>query len=418
LKSFSGRVLPGTGEHNGLSTGSMLFIALIIPLVVVALAMTVYFRSGRSEQHAVYLAQAEKFIQQAGDQTDTALQRASWEQALYWITQAEDYGQTDESVAYRQQVQAKLDALDGISRLNLQPALSGGFGSLVNITRIIPSGTDLYLLDSSQGRVLRMFLTNQGYELDTDFDCSPGAKGSIVVRALVDIVAVPSTNSFDARVMGIDDTGNLLLCGPDIPSSNQTTLTPPDNGWGKIVSIAYSKNVLYVLDVTNNAVWRYDGTDLIFPDMPRLFFDNDIPEMTDAIDLAIYEDDLYVLHQSGEMSRCTYSNYDFSPTRCTDPASYEDARSGRESNPTSFSDAQFMGLQVTQPPEASLYILDSKKGPAIYQFSLQLYLAKVLRPAVSTDFTLPDETVTAFAITSERLAIMAFSNQLYYASLP
>ncbi|GAP15434.1 hypothetical protein LARV_03220 [Longilinea arvoryzae] len=418
LKTFAKRVLPGNGEPGGLSTSSMLFIALIIPLVVVALAMTVYFRSGRSEQHTAYLEQAQKFIQQASQQNDAALQRASWEQALYWVKQAENYGQTEESLAYRKQVQAALDSMDGISRLELQPALAGGFGTPVNITRIVTSNTDLYLLDSSQGRILRLFMTGQGYEVDSEFDCSPGEKGSVIIRPLVDLVAVPLTNSYKATVMGIDDTGNLLLCGPGVTASNQTTLTPPDNGWGKIVAIAYSQNVLYVLDSVNNAVWRYDGTDLVFPDMPRLFFDREVPVMADATDLTVYQDDLYVLHQSGQMSRCTYSNFDFSPTRCTDPAPYEDSRSGRDSNPTSFSDAQFLQLQVTQPPEASLYILDSKKGPAIYQFSLQLYLAKVMRPAVNSDFSLPEQDVTAFAITPSRLTVLAFGNQLYYATLP
>jgi hypothetical protein len=418
FKNFTVRMLPGNGDQHGLSTASMLFIALVIPLAVVALAMTVYFRSGRGEQHATYLVQAEKFIQQASEQSDAALQRASWEQALYWIKQAENYGRSDQSVADRDKVQAELDALDGTSRLNLQPALAGGFGSPVNITRIVTSSTDLYLLDSSQGRILRLFLTGQGYEVDPKFDCSPGEKGSVIIRPLIDLVAVPLTNSHKATVMGIDDTGNLLLCGPNITASNQTTLAPPDNGWGQIVSIAYSQNVLYVLDVKNNAVWRYDGTDLIFPDMPRLFFDREVPVMADAIDLTIYQDDLYLLHQSGQMSRCTYSNFDFSPTRCTDPAPYEDGRAGREQNPTSFGDAQFMHMQVTQPPEASLYILDGKKGPAIYQFSLQLYLAKVLRPAVNADFSLPNQAVTAFAVTPGRLAVLAFGNQLYYASLP
>lgn len=418
LRTFSARVLPGNGEPGSLSTPSMLFIALIIPLVVVALAMTVYFSSGRGEQHITYLGQAQKFIQQAGEQTDAALQRASWEQALYWIKQAENYGQTEQSTAYRQQVQGALDAMDGIARLNLQPALAGGFGSPVNITRIVPSSTDLYLLDSSQGRILRMFLTGQGYELDSQFDCTPGEKGSVIIRPLVDLVAVPLTNSHKATVMGIDDTGNLLLCGPGVVASNQTTLTPPPNGWGQIVAIAYSQNILYVLDVTNNAVWRYDGSDLIFPDLPRLFFDHEVPMMADASDLTVYQDDLYILHQSGQMSRCTYSGFDFSPTRCTDPAPYEDVRSGRERNPAVFADAQFMHMQVTQPPEASLYILDGKKGPAIYQFSLQLYLARVLRPAVGVDFSIPNQAVTAFAITPGRLAVLAFGNQLYYATLP
>ena len=418
LIAFGERVMPGNGERGGISTGSMLFIALAIPLIVVALAMTVYFRSGRGEQHATYLAQAQKFIQQAGEQSDPSLQRASWEQALYWVSQAENYGRSEESSAYRQQVQTALDTMDGISRLALQPALTGGFGTPVTITRIIPSSTDLYLLDGSQGRILRLFLTGQGYEVDPQFDCSPGEKGAVIIRPLIDLVAVPLTNSYKATVMGIDDTGNLLLCGPGILASNQTTLTPPDNGWGQIVSIAYSQNVLYVLDSKNNAVWRYDGSDLVFPDMPRLFFDREVPLLTDAIDLSIYQDDLYVLHQSGQMSRCTYSSFDFSPTRCTDPALYEDSRSGREANPTAFTDAQLIHMQVTQPPEASLYILDGKKGPAIYQFSLQLYLARVLRPAVDSDVRLPDQPVTAFAITPGRLAVLAFGNQLYYASLP
>ena len=77
----------------------------------------------------------------------------------------------------------------------------------------------------------------------------------------------------------------------------------------------------------------------------------------------------------------------------------------------------FNQMEYTQPPDPSLYMLDSTTG-SIYHFSLRLNFQRQFRSSAGPDNPFPDQAATAFAISPTRYAFVAFANQVFYASLP
>ncbi|MDZ4159717.1 MAG: hypothetical protein U1B80_08000, partial [Anaerolineaceae bacterium] len=371
---------------------------------------------GRSEQHQIYLDQALIFAQQAAEQSDLALQRNAWEQTLYWLDQADAFGVSDPSRAMRVQVQGALDALDGISRLVLQPVLPGSLGSEVDVSQIIATATDVFLLEHNSGRVLRLFQTSHGYELDQKFECGPGPSGAILINPFVGMARAPANNEDQASIVAVDPNGNLAKCKPgEYPTTK--TLPLPDVGWGKIVSIKLDQGILYVLDQKNNRVWMYASNNLRFGEAPRQYFDVDVPKLTNLVDLAVSREDMFLLHDDGTMTRCTFRSFAAPETKCTAPAIYGDTRLGRNPEVTSFPDARFVKLIATQPPDPSLYVLDTQEL-SIYHFSLRLNLVRQIMIESGRGIHLPATAPTAFAVTPGQMVFIAFGNQLYAASLP
>lgn len=401
------RMLPDEAMLN-LNPQTLLFIAVAAPLVIGVVGGMVYIERGQSRQYQVYIDQAFEAATQATTKSDPIEQRAAWQKALELVNQAEIYRLTSDSQALREQVQAALDGLDGVERLDYQSALIGSLDKTVRITRLAVNGGDLYMLNSTQGNVIRAVLTGGGYQIDTQFNCGPVAGGSITVGPLVDIVALPKGEQEGATVMGMDVNGAMTLCIPgDIPLLAQAT--PPGINFGGVRAYELSGGDLYVLDPGTNAVWIYRSRDTGNP--PRLFFSDEVPYMQDVVDLTVYGDDLYLLHADGHQTLCNYGLIN-SPTRCEDPFNYTDLRQGRSGGPV-IPDALFTQLEYSPPPDPSLYLLEPKTQ-AIYHFSLRLVFQRQYRPARP----LPDEAVTAFTVSPSRLAFLALGNQVYYASLP
>ena len=415
--SILARLIPGKPEQNAsLPTSLLLFIAVAVPLAVVAISLTVYFQSGATGQYQLYFQQAQEYAAQASGLNDPVQRRNAWSQTIYWIDKAEGYQQTTDSKALRTQAQQMLDSMDGITRLDLQQALPGGFSNSVKIVHMSALNDNVYVLDSTQGRILRMFMTGTGYEVDPQFNCGPGPSGSLVISHLVDLVALPPGNSFGATVLAIDSTGNLLYCIPGSPPVS-AALPPPDNNFGTVSTFSLDQGDLYVLDTQNKAVWIYSGQNLGFGARPQLFFDNPVPHLTDVIDMAENGGDLYLLHEDGRMTLCTYKSAAFASTRCQDPAKYGDQRPGHSGQMLTFQGAHFIQMETTLPPDPSLYVLDTS-GQAIYHFSLRLNLQKQLRPEAGVNTSLPSGPPSAFTITSDRIALFAYGNLVYSANLP
>lgn len=410
---FLTRMVPGAASQNmSLSPATMLFIAIAVPVVVVAIATAVYFHSGASEQRAAYMQQAQAYAEQASNQKDATLRKNSWSQVIFWLNKADAFQSDDASQALRNRAQTELDIMDGITRLSLTPAFNGILPSSVNITRIAANGIDLYVLDSSVGRVLHLYLAGRSYEFDPNFSCGPGPVDDKVVGPLVGMATLPANNKFSAAVVAVDATGNLLYCINDDQPKSPNALSQPENNWGSISDMTLFNGNLYVLDKKNNGVFRFDGLNYEYTDRPRLFFGNEIPDLADVIDMTIYQDDLYLLRSSGKMTVCTYSGFEFSPTRCND-TNYN----GRGGSVAKYSDTKFTQLQATEPPDPSLFILDSR-GPAIFHYSLRLNFQRQLRQDSRTDFPLPSQPVTAFTIAPTRVIFLAFGNQLYFGTMP
>jgi hypothetical protein len=415
------RSLPETTP--GFSSALMTFIAVAVPVAVVAVATTFYLNSGRGQQHQAYYAQAQQMAELTGKQQDINARRSGWQQVLAVLDKADSYGSSDSSRALRRQVQVELDTIEGVTRLPFLPAFPDRLDSTVNITRIISNLSDIYLLDGNGGRVFRLFRTAQGYDLDPKFMCGPVQRGGQGVGKIIDIAPIPANNDINPggpapAVIGMDASANLAYCAPGLPAPLTRAITPPGSGWGKLVGFSIFQNSLYVLDTLNSLVWKYDSLDgVVFSGDPILYFGRTIPPLADVIDIGAYQNDLYLLRSDGKMVTCVYATPGISTTRCNDPNPYGDTRSGREPSPLVFLDAKFDQVQIVRPPDPSIYILDVSV-PSIYHFSLRLNLQKQYRVMSDPDHPLPHRSPSAFVITSGRQVLLAYANQVYLSELP
>jgi hypothetical protein len=248
--------------------------------------------------------------------------------------------------------------------------------------------------------------------------CSPGeyGGGTVTIGPLVDITTLPPQNFVHAQIMGIDAQGNVLFCQPgEMPSAQK--LIPPDVNWGNLTHAVHLQGVLYVLDIQVNQIYRYfyNETEANFVGAPGIYFDLQVPRLDDVIDLAVDQEYMYLLHSNGSMTTCSNSG---ASTQCQDPAPYGDGRAGKSSDPLTFEEATFTVMQSTQPPDPSLYILDTL-GPSVYNFShRRLNLQNIYQPAPESEYPPPDSVPQAFVITPNRRVILSVDNLLYMGALP
>jgi hypothetical protein len=410
---FVPRLLPVSGEISwSFLSPAMMFIAVLVPLVVVTVASAVYFRYGRSVQYEQYLIQSQDARALAASLTDPSAAREAWQHELFFLDHAESYNQTAETAQLRLEAQQALDKLLGIVRLQFQPVLSSGLG--VRIARLAATDTALYLLDAERGSVLHVALSDGGFKLDNSFNCAPGTYGEYSVGPLIDLVALPDVNSLSATVVGVDAAGNLLYCAPG-QVAQAAPLPPPDTNWGRVKSFTLDSGNLYALDAQSRAVWVYAGKDSSFVDRPYFFFGAQIPELEDAIDLAVSADDLFVLHSDGRISTCSYSRNEAVPTRCADPAALVNPFPAYRDIDI-FSEAHFTQMMFTPAPDLGLALLDAD-GQGVFRFAPgSLELQSQLRALPGRGNPLPQGQVTAMAMSpSHVLYFVVLGDRLYFA---
>jgi hypothetical protein len=402
-------ILPDSGIFT-LPPATMAFTAIAVPLIIVAVAVVVYYQRGRDAQYDIHFSQAQETAQVAEVQTDPREQRIAWNSTLLHLDNAEYYQTTEDSKALRLQAQGVVDTLDVINRLDFRPLITDQLDETAEIIRLVATDDGLYMLNATGGLVERAISTNEGFRLDTTFQCGPGPSGGYIIDPIVDIAPMPAGNDLRATILAIDANGNLLRCIPgDTPLASP--MEPPDINWGTPRAIKVNNGDLYVLDPQINAVWIYRGMDV--SQSPRQFFDQQIPPMGDVIDMDISQNDLYLLHEDGHLTTCVYSALATSPTRCEEPAIYTDPRTGRQSGPF-IEDAFFSEIYFSPPPEPTIYLLDPN-SQSIYRFSVKLTFDRQHR---SQD-PLPNAPASAFTIDRNSHTIyMAIGDEVYFAPLP
>lgn len=412
LRNFLPRLLPAseTPEVRPVSADSfMAFMAILIPLIVATIAMVVYLRYGRNEQYDAYYNQALEMKTQALAVADPVEQRIAWENVLLNLDQAEAHNVTNDTINLRGEAQAHLDQLLGIARLKFNPAFSSKPG--IEISRMAAAGNDLYLLNAANGEVLRALPSGGGgFELDTTFNCKPG--NGLAVGPLVDILALPITNIYDAAVLGIDAGGNLLYCRPGfVPQS--ALLPAPDTNWTRITSFILDGGNLYVLDAPARAVWVYPGKEAAFVDRPYFFFGQQTPTQ-DAIDFLVSGDEMYLLHADGRVSACVYSRLDTAASKCADPLNKQNpfpAYAGEDL----FAAAHFTQILYAAPPDPSILLLDSE-GHNVMRFTARtLELQNQFQPVTGGGNSLPSEPAAAVAVSPDHVLYLAVDGQVYFA---
>jgi hypothetical protein len=410
LSRFLPNLLPGSEAGSASSSLVMIFIAIVIPLLVVVAGVTVYLRFGRSYQYDNLFLQAESARTQAVSAGDPARQRDGWQAVLFYLDKAEVYRTTPESETLREEAQTNLDQLLGIQRLNFYPAFNGGVNA--QISRLAANESDLYMLDAERGRVLHASQVGRTFELDGAFRCEGGEYGEYRVGPIVDIIILPRLNSMNAAVLGIDAGGNLLYCSPG-QVGQAIPLAVPDTNWGRVTGITYDGGNLYVLDAPSRAIWVYTGQDASFIERPYFYFGGQIPDIEDAIDLVVSGDELYLLHADGHLSTCSYSRLDTVPTRCEDPAPLVNAIPAYQDIDL-FGGAHIIQMMLTPPPDSTLVLLDADNRSVMRVSPRTLELQNQIYPMPGS--ALQPGPAGAMTINPNRVLYLAVDNQVYFAT--
>jgi hypothetical protein len=417
LRNFIPKLLPGSDSRKPLviPTYVMLSMALIIPVLVAVVSWVIYDKYGLNERYNELYQLALAASSQASSETDPGRQRDAYNKVLENLDQAEQYRETDNTKLLRADTQAKLDNLMGIIRLEFIPAFTNGLGNSTEISRMAANESDLYMLDAERGDVLHAAFTGRSLELDGAFNCQPGTYGGYQVGTIVDILALPKVNAVGASVLGIDTAGNLLYCSPgQVPQV--FPLPPlPNINWGRITSFVLDNDRLYILDSETRAVWVYNGRDSTFLDPPYFFFSNQIPQIENAIDLAVSSDDLYLLHTDGRISTCTFSRIAEVPTRCVDPAPRIDNFPAHQDIDI-FAQAHFTQISLTNPPNPVILLLDSV-NQSVFRFTPRsLELQNQISGFAGKASPFQQRSIGAIAISPNYVLYLAVGNQVYFAT--
>jgi hypothetical protein len=416
LKNFLPRLLPNTetSEPAAPSNAAMMFMAILIPLMIVTMLSVVYIRYGRSQQYDTYLGRAKEMQAQALTLSNPVEQLQAWDNVISDLNLAESHRVTSETTTLRDEANANRDKLLGITRMQFNPAFSSNLG--IEISRMTASETDLFLLNAKNGEALRAQSSNngRGFQIDSTFNCKPGVYGNYTVGNLVDILTLPALNSINATLLGIDAAGNLLYCAPG-QLAQAIPLPPPDTNWNRVTAITLDGGNLYVLDALARAVWVYNGKDGTFIDRPYFFFGGQTPEKQDAIDLIVSGDELYMLHADGHLSTCSFSRIESKPTRCQDPSPLINPFAAYQGIDM-FASAHFTQMLFTALPNQSILLLDADTQGVLRFAPQSLELQNQFRPTTGTTNPISSGPAGAVAVGPNHVLYLAINGQVYFAT--
>lgn len=411
------RLIPGTldpQQFDEFSPNLLAFTAAAVPILVVGISSLIYFKHGRVEQFDSYLAQAQSAVIAAQLKPPGEESRPDWVAASQWLDLAESYQITEGSLSLGSEVQAALDGLDRVIRLDFVPAVSGGFGPKAKLASVAATATDLYAYDQGTMTIWHAWATGRGYEIDSQFKCLAGADSIPDFSQPVGMVIQPEPGALGTEgVVTIDANSSLLYCAPGAePLTGH--LAAPDVGWGKIQAIEVFGDDLYVLDPVKNAVWIYDAADGLFSGSPALYFVEDVRELGTAIDLALAQDELIILYADGGIDRCrrnverTAQGDVRIRVECETEPQFQDERVGFGPQATILG-AEPVSSVYSPPPEPSLFFLDGVEG-TVFHYSMRL----VYQAQYPTTF---EAQVSAITGAPPNDLFVAAGDQIYYAQL-
>jgi hypothetical protein len=408
------RLLPSSDSETPvhLPTWVMALIAFIIPVVIATIGSVVYSQFGGNLEYERYYTEAESLRAGALVQDDPVAKRIAWENVILKLDEAEKHDTTANSRVLRDEAQDQLDALLGIIRLDFLLAINA-LPKDINITAMVATDTELFMLDSEKGEILRAFRIDKGYQFDATFICRGGDYGEHTVGELVELQTLPISNAIGASVLGIDKKGQLLYCAANrVPQA--MALLPPTVGFKEITAIAFDSGVLYILDAASNEIWTYSGQAATFNNYPTAFFENAPEGMGLAQDISINGSDLFILFGDGHLASCTSSLLDTVPTRCINPAPLNDPHPAAGGG-NSFGADTFRQIYLSTPPDSALLLLASDTR-SVFRFSPRAFaLQNQLHPLAKS---IPAGALTAMTQNPSHVLFVAQRNEVYMADAP
>ena len=286
-------------------------IAVVIPLVVVGVVLSVFLQRGQGQRLAEVKQEMALNLGLADQAGGEAEQRDYYTQVLILANEAETQLRAgDADVArFRSQAQSALDFLDDITRLNATPLFTFPEGARLTAVTL-PTGfaDSLYVLDGGSGIVYRFRLAEDGLlAADTPEPVlfPQQAVGSHIVGPLVDLLWRPQGQSVSRDGLAVlDTTGALLSYRPNFGDTLVANLGLASQ-WQAPVAMATYDERLYILDIQAEQIWRYFPTGDQFEvdaDNEVLSFGED-PALAEATDFDIFNEDgsLVIVYRDGRI---------------------------------------------------------------------------------------------------------------------
>jgi len=418
FRKVAARTLPeGALQKDGLfhiPTPVQIGIVLATALLVPSLALGLYWQEGRTKVYEALVTQAQAVVATTRQEADPAKAREGWQNVVDWLTTAEEIRFDPDIAALKQEAQAQLDVLDNITRLDYRPLVVGGLGRGVQVTRLALIGQDVFALDETTHRILRLTpsANNTGYTVDKNFACGAGPVGQVTITTLVDLEMIPGPNVMgEDAIVALDTDGNLLYCASGKAPLARSLPVPTNAGWVPIAFEIYT-NRLYVLDPVDNQVWQYQdvGGDYL---QASGYFPFNAYALSDVLEFSIAGGDVYLMHRDGRITICSRANAGDAP-QCQSPAPVTDERRGHTSTIKLDDVTTPVALVYAPPPEPSLYLLNRDTG-GVYQLSLKLAFVKQFRPNAASVW--PDAGAALEIDPAKRLFVGAGDN-VYFAATP
>ncbi len=279
-------------------------IAIAAPIVVVILAIVVYWRQAldRQTRFNELVTQAQQQMEVV-EQVDEATARGRLLDALDSLAKAEELAPGNSQVKdLREQTDYKLKKIDKVTVLDWIAALweYGEPGS--DPSRVIIEGIDMYVLDKGLDRVYKHLLNDsqqalQWLEVDPVLLRMGDQRGPIVVGELVDMVwAKAEGGRLSSNLLVLENGGSLLEYDPEegikvLPVGENDRWIQPQ------VAGSYHGD-FYLLDSGLNQILRHEPD---YGSSPEGYFPTPGEvDLAGAVDMAIVGE-IYVLYADGRI---------------------------------------------------------------------------------------------------------------------
>ncbi|MCD4753212.1 MAG: hypothetical protein K8R40_09090 [Anaerolineaceae bacterium] len=390
-----------------ISNRILLLVAIAVPLIFAAIAGATYLKMGVEEQFAYYYERARQISGEAIGETDSEVKRTRLENALQYLERAETFRSNDDSRELRLQIEAALDDVDGVVRLELFNIIDSKLSASIEISKLfVLNQYDLFALDGNSGQVLHFIYDGQIYQLDDNFVC--GGSG---LEKFVDIAPLSPMNEKRASVIAIDAIGSITYCKINAEPENEM-LKVPIFGWLNVTEMTMERNAIFTLDQGTRALWQYYGKSQIFTDEePYLFFSQDPPlDLTQVKAMDVYSDTIVFVEESNQVMTCVVQAMTAEDRECFYLPPID-----KQGSPISLQQMDWVDIYAADFPP-SYYLLD-QNSRTLYQFSVQMKLNKSFRFYAAGGDWLPKNDITAFTVTEQQNILVAFGNGIYLAQI-
>ena len=304
---------PETPQELSLSGKALVLISLIIPLVMLFMVVMtrIQYERTRKEHFGSLQSLAQVRFDAAMRRENPVYVREGLHEAMLTVSEGLAVMPSDDLLNdIRRRIAHKLDETDSVERfyhLWKLVTLTDEPTSPIDSSRIIISGTDVFVLNRGSDSLFKFLLNEVGDAFQTADGTSTLMRkgdvyGGIQIGDLVDTAWMEEGGQRIASgFVALERTGSLLAYDP---KEGIEALPVADSGiWLKPQAIGGYYGNLYVLDPLLGRILKYVPTDDAYTNAPSDYLSPELDvDLTGAVDMAI-DGNIYVLFADGTIKK-------------------------------------------------------------------------------------------------------------------